>query len=330
MFDSIFEVAAQVLDFFYGIVPNYAIAIMMMTVLVMLITTPLTLKGTRGMIKMQLLQPELKKIQEKHKGGDRQEMNAELMAFYQENELNPLGGCLPLLVQAPVFLLLFRLIQGLTRTGEDGTFDPKYLDEGSKLYQDLDTQTEMVSFGLDLAESTSQAIGESIIHGLPYLALILLMIGAQYIQQKQVSARNPDGGMAMPQQKILLRVMPAVFGVISINFPAALVVYWVTSSIYRIGLQAYITKSLYGHDDAPGAKANKAAAEARKAKADDKGDKDGNGGKAGAGAQKSGSPKGGQKGGTSSSRTSGGGNGKASSGGKYQPSSKKKKNKRRR
>ena len=64
MFDSIFEVAAQVLDFFYGIVPNYAIAIMMMTVLVMLITTPLTLKGTRGMIKMQLLQPELKKIQD--------------------------------------------------------------------------------------------------------------------------------------------------------------------------------------------------------------------------------------------------------------------------
>ena len=330
MFDSIFEVAAQVLDFFYAIVPNFAIAIMLMTILVMLITTPLTLKGTRGMIKMQLLQPELKKIQEKHKGGDRQEMNAELMAFYQENELNPLGGCLPLLVQAPVFLLLFRLIQGLTRTGGDGTFDPKYLDEGSKLYQDLDGQTEMVSFGLDLAESTSQAIGQSIIHGLPYLALILIMIGAQYIQQKQVSARNPDGGMAMPQQKILLRVMPAVFGVISINFPAALVVYWVTSSIYRIGLQGYITKSLYGHDDAPGAKANKAAAEARKAKADDK---DGNGGKAGAaqktgqkgGAQKGGAPKGGQGAG-SNSRTSGNG----SSGGKYQPSSKKKKNKRRR
>ena len=333
MFDSIFEVAAQVLDFFYAIVPNFAIAIMLMTILVMLITTPLTLKGTRGMIKMQLLQPELKKIQEKHKGGDRQEMNAELMAFYQENELNPLGGCLPLLVQAPVFLLLFRLIQGLTRTGEDGTFDPKYLDEGSRLFKDLDGRTEMVSFGLDLAESTSQAIGESIIHGLPYLALILLMIGAQYIQQKQVSARNPDGGMAMPQQKILLRVMPAVFGVISINFPAALVVYWVTSSIYRIGLQAYITKSLYGHDDAPGAKANKAAAEARKAKA---GDKDGNGGKAGAGTQrgqKNGSQAGASQkagsqknGGGANSRTSGNG----SSGGKYQPSSKKKKNKRRR
>lgn len=327
MFDSIFEVSAQILDFFYGIVPNYAIAIMLMTLLVMVITTPLTLKGTRGMIKMQLLQPELKKIQEKHKGGDRQEMNAELMAFYQENELNPLGGCLPLLVQAPVFLLLFQLIQGLTRTGEDGTFDPKYLDEGSKLYRDLDSETEMVSFGLDLAVSTSEAVGDSILTGLPYLALILLMIGAQYIQQKQVSARNPDGGVAMPQQKILLRVMPAVFGVISINFPAALVVYWVTSSIYRIGLQAYITKSLYGHDDAPGAKANKAAAEARKNKGDaakgdaTKGDKASKGGAANGASDQA-------KSGSAGAGSSGGTNG--NSGGKYQPSSKKKKNKRRR
>jgi YidC/Oxa1 family membrane protein insertase len=270
MFDPIFEAAAAILDFFYTLVPNFAVAIILMTLLVMLVTTPLTLKGTRGMIKMQLLQPELKKIQDKHKGGDRQEMNAELMAFYQENNLNPLGGCLPLLVQAPVFLLLFRLIEGMTRTTE-GTFDPKYLDHSSELYRALDGETEMVSFGLDLAESTSDALGESIIHGLPYLILILVMIGAQYLQQKQVSARNPNGSVAMPQQKILLRVMPAFFGVISINFAAALVVYWVTSSVYRIGLQAYITRSLYGHEESLGAKANAAAAEARALKEKSKG-----------------------------------------------------------
>ncbi len=331
MFDTIFEAAAQVLDFFYAIVPNYAIAIMLMTLLVMVVTTPLTLKGTRGMIKMQLLQPELKKIQEKHKGGDRQEMNAELMAFYQENELNPLGGCLPLLVQAPVFLLLFRLISGLTRTtaeacpetvadGVEKCFDPKYLDHTSSLYQDLVGQTQMKSFGLDLAQSTSDALGESIIHGLPYLLLILLMIGAQYLQQKQVSARTPDGGMAMPQQKILLRVMPAFFGVISINFPAALVVYWVTSSVYRIGLQAYITKSLYGHDDAPGAKANKAAAAARDLAKNGKDAKDGKGPGAGSSGNTAKSGKTAKSGDTA---------GNGTPGGRYQPSSKKKKKKRR-
>src|SRR3546814_5067405 len=103
----------------------------------------------------------------------------------------------------------------------------------------------MFAFGLDLSESTTDALGQSILHGLPYLILILVMIGAQYLQQKQVSARGSSAA-AMPQQQILLKVMPAFFGVISIGFPAALVVYWVTSSVYRIGLQGYITKSLYG------------------------------------------------------------------------------------
>ncbi len=321
MFDGIFEFSAQILNFFYGLVPNYAAAIIMLTLLVMLITTPLTLKGTRSMIKMQLLQPELKKIQQKHKGGDRNEMNQELMAFYQENELNPLGGCFPLLVQAPVFLLLFRLIQGLTRRGADGTFDPKYLDSGSDLYQSLDGRTEMISFGLDLSESTTDALGQSIIHGLPYLALILIMIGAQYLQQKQVSARGSSAA-AMPQQQMLLKIMPAFFGVISIGFPAALVVYWVTSSIYRIGLQGYITKSLYGGEESLGAQARKAADEARAMKEKEKGT---GGGKAAAPkspAPKSSAPK------SSSRGEDGSGNGRPEAG-RYQPASKKKKRKKR-
>jgi YidC/Oxa1 family membrane protein insertase len=310
-----FEFIAQILDFFYGLVPNYAVAIMLMTLLVMLITTPLTLKGTRSMIKMQLLQPELKKIQEKKKGGDQNEMNQELMAFYQENELNPLGGCFPLLVQAPVFLILFRLIQGLTRRGADGTFDPNYLDGSSELYRALDGETEMISFGLDLSESTTDALGQSIIHGLPYLILILVMIGAQYLQQKQVSARGSSAA-AMPQQQMLLKVMPAFFGVISIGFPAALVVYWVTSSIYRIGLQGYITKSLYGGEDSLGAQARKAADEARALKDKEKG---------------KGSPaKGTAPAATKEPRASdrGSGNGRPEAG-RYQPASKKKKRKKR-
>jgi YidC/Oxa1 family membrane protein insertase len=314
MFDGIFEFSAEVLNFFYSLVPNYAVAIILLTLLVMLITTPLTLKGTRSMIKMQLLQPELKKIQDKHKGGDRQEMNQELMAFYQENQLNPLGGCFPLLVQAPVFLLLFRLIQGLTARGDDGTFDPKYLDPGSELYQSLDRKEEMLAFGLDLSESTTQALGQSILHGLPYLALILVMIGAQYLQQKQVSARN-TGGPALPQQQILLKVMPAFFGIISIGFPAALVVYWVTSSVYRIGLQGYITHSLYGGEDSPGKKASAAAAEARAMREKEKGAK----GQAAKGDSTAPTPE----------RASGNGNGRPAPSGRYQPSSKKKKRKKR-
>lgn len=330
MFDFILEPTAQVLNFFYGLVPNYAIAIILMTLLLMAVTSPLTLKGTKGMIKMQLLQPELKRIQEKHKGGDRTEMNAEMMAFYQENNLNPLGGCLPLLAQAPIFLVLYNVIRGLTRSTEEACgevveagvkcFDPRYLDPGSTLYEALHGQTEMVSFGLDLAKTTSGALGESIAGGLPYLILILLMIGAQYFQQKQVSARNPNGTMAMPQQAILLKVMPVFFGVISINFPAALVVYWVTQNLCRIGLQAYITRSLYAGDDSLGAQAHAAAAKAREMGKDGKkgaggkgsGGKDSGGKDAGgkdAGSKNSGSKNGGSKNGGSKN---GGSNGKTS------------------
>src|SRR5688572_30750090 len=122
-----FEIVAKTLSFFYDLVPDYAVAIALLTLVVMIVTTPFTLKGTRSMIQMQRLQPEMRKLQIKYKD-DRQKLNEELMAFYKENNLNPLGGCLPLLLQAPIFLILFRVIQGLTRI-EDGTFDPKYLKE---------------------------------------------------------------------------------------------------------------------------------------------------------------------------------------------------------
>ncbi len=86
----------------------------MLTLVVMVITTPFTLKGTRSMIQMQRLQPEMRRLQLKHKD-DRQKLNEELMAFYKENNLNPLGGCLPLLLQTPIFIILYNVIRGLTR-----------------------------------------------------------------------------------------------------------------------------------------------------------------------------------------------------------------------
>src|SRR5215210_3959730 len=122
MFDGLFEVIAKVLSFFYDLIPNYAVAIALLTLVVMVITTPFTLKGTRSMIQMQRLQPEMKKLQTQYKD-DRQKLNEELMAFYKENNLNPLGGCLPLLLQTPIFILLYNVVRGLTRLGEDGTFN---------------------------------------------------------------------------------------------------------------------------------------------------------------------------------------------------------------
>ena len=113
MLDGLFEIVSGTLNFFYTLIPNYAIAIALLTCVVMIITTPLTLKGTRSMIEMQRLQPEIRRLQTQYKD-DRQKLNEELMAFYKEHEINPVGGCLPLLIQAPVFSILFYVIRGLT------------------------------------------------------------------------------------------------------------------------------------------------------------------------------------------------------------------------
>jgi YidC/Oxa1 family membrane protein insertase len=266
MFDWLFEGIAATLAFFYDLVPNYAFAIAMLTIVIMVVTTPFTLKGTRSMIQMQILQPEMRRLQLKYKD-DRQKLNEELMAFYKENNLNPLGGCLPLLLQAPIFLVLYRMIAGLTTTGADGTFDPKYLDHSSSLYQALHGSTEMMSLGIDLSESASQALSEGFIHGLPHILLVVIVAITSYYQQRQIQSRNPNAEIPQ-QQKILMRVFPLMIVAFSFVAPSAIVIYFIVSNLYRIGMQAYITRSLYHGEGSLGAKAQAAAAEARKIQKD--------------------------------------------------------------
>lgn len=267
MFEALFELFANTLSFFYDLVPSYAVAIALLTLTVMVLTTPFTLKGTRSMIQMQRLQPEMRRIQLKHKD-DRQKQNEELMAFYRENNLNPLGGCLPLLLQAPVFLILYRVVHGLTKVrelpgsgGQEG-FIPDHLSSG-KLYDSLYGKNEMVSFGVDLAESAQKALQESFAHGLPHVLLVAVVAATSYFQQRQIQGRNPNAEIPQ-QQKVLMRLMPAMFVVFAFVAPTALVVYFVTSNLYRIGMQAYITRTLYRGEDSLGAQAQKAAAEAKK------------------------------------------------------------------
>jgi YidC/Oxa1 family membrane protein insertase len=271
MFDWLFEAVAGTLSFFYDLTGDYGLSIALLTLAAMVITTPLTLKGTRSMMQMQLLQPEMKRLQLKYKD-DRQKLNEELMAFYKANNLNPLGGCLPLLAQAPIFIILFNVVRGLTRLGDDGTFDPKYLDQGSDLFLSLDQVDQMRAFGFDLAESASVALGIGFVHALPHVLMVAVVAVTAYYQQKQIQGRNPNAEVP-PQMKIMMRVFPAMFVVFAFVSPGGLVVYFVTSNLYRIGLQGYITRTLYRGEDSMGAKAAAASKAAKDLKEDDvKGD----------------------------------------------------------
>ena len=108
-----FEIPAWLLAWFYSLTHNYAIAIALIAVVVMLIITPLTLKSTKGMLEMQRLAPEMRKLQQQHRN-DRQKLNEEMMKLYQEHKVNPMASCLPLLAQMPVFIIMFRILHGLT------------------------------------------------------------------------------------------------------------------------------------------------------------------------------------------------------------------------
>ena len=180
--EAFFKAFATVLAFFYDITGNYALAIVLLTLVVMIVVTPLTLKGTRSMMVMQQLQPEMRKIQTRYKD-DRTKLNEELLKFYKENNINPLGGCLPLLVQMPVFLVLYQVLRGLTRRVSDlgdafgwvsnqfsqgfdltkvpsyeRVFDPAWINPSTKMYQNLSVSTQMKAFGMDLSESASKAL----------------------------------------------------------------------------------------------------------------------------------------------------------------------------
>lgn len=257
-----FQAAAWLLSFFYDLVNSYAGAIALIAVAIMILITPLTLKSTKGMLEMQRLQPEMKRIQQECKG-DRQRLNEEMMKLYSEHKVNPLASCLPLLAQMPIFIIMFRVINKLTEK-KDGetTFSPSYLSDDSQLFQDLSVSEEMRSLGLDLARRPAEVLGEDFVRGIPYVALVLVLGGLYYVQQRMVASRTTSPNMSPTQQKIM-QYLPVVFAVFQLFFPTGLVFYYITQAVVRIAQQAYITRRFYHGDGSIGRQAQEASVRAR-------------------------------------------------------------------
>jgi YidC/Oxa1 family membrane protein insertase len=265
-----FELAARLIALFYSWTHNHVFSIGLVAVVVMIIITPLTLKSTRGMLEMQKLQPEMRRLQAEFRG-DRQKLNEAMMKMYQERKINPLASCLPLLAQMPVFIIMFRVLIGLTRI-KDGTFNPGYISKTSELYLSLDNRNEMLSLGLDLAKTPANVMGEDFVRGLPYALLVVVLAGLYFVQQRMIASRTVSPTMSPVQAKIM-QYLPVAFAVFQVFLPTGLVVYYATQAIIRIVQQWYITRRFYGNDNAIGRQAQAASETARQMAKDEKANK---------------------------------------------------------
>ncbi len=263
MIGGLFEIVAKPMEGMYALTHSYILMTAVMALIVIVITAPLVLKQTKGMLEMQKLAPLQRKIQAQHRD-DRQKMNEELMKLYQEHKVNPLASCLPLLLQFPVFIIMFQLMHGLSRTpaGASG-FDPKYISKSSELYQSLQGKTQMLSMGLDLAKRPVRALGDSLWPGLAYALLILVMAGLYLFQQKMVASRSQVSPTMSAAQQKLFQYLPVVFALFMFFYLTGLVIFYMAQAIFRIGLNYYITHRFYKGEESLGQQAQRAGAEAR-------------------------------------------------------------------
>jgi len=213
-FDIIAQMLLKLLEIFYNVVHNWGLAIILLSLAVYLLLYPLTLKQMRSMKEMQLLQPKIQQLQKLHKDNP-QKLNKEIMELYKEHKVNPLSGCLPLLLQMPIF---FALYQALMRTVA--------LKGASFLWiKDLSEPDRLI-----VLKNSIPLLGKDI-----NLLPVLMMIG-MFVQQK-ITMVNSGTAESNEQQKIMLIVFPLIFGIIFYNMPSGLVLYWFVNSMLMLVAQ---------------------------------------------------------------------------------------------
>lgn len=247
-FQAILDAFGWVLARFYDVVPNYGVAIILLTVVIRVLLLPLGIKQIRSMQATAVMQPKMKAIQQKYKH-DRQRQQEEMMKLYKEYGYNPLSGCFPLLAQLPVLIALFAVLQfpkGLTHIPTDSKLfvaishqDTHFL--GANLVcSAVQSGNPAVAApaapaGIKLDTETLDC-GRGAASRIPYYLFALLMVGTTYFQQRQIQRSSPAAAQNTQQQTIM-RIMPLLFGVWGFIFPAGLVVYWTTTNAIQIGQQ---------------------------------------------------------------------------------------------
>ncbi len=216
-FDIIAKPCLWLMNLFYSVIPNYGVAIIILTILVKLLLWPLGQKSYKSMSEMKKIQPLMKEIREKYKD-DKQRMNQEVMGLYRTYKINPLGGCLPMVVQLPVFFALYRMLYEAIELRHAPFF--LWID-------DLAAPDRLFRFDFSIPFMEPP-------YGIPVLTIVM---GANMLLQQKMSPPMGDATQAK-----MMMFMPIIFTVIFINFSSGLVLYWLVNNILSIAQQYYTQK----------------------------------------------------------------------------------------
>ena len=237
----------------------WVLSIIGLTLVIRAALIPLFVKQIKSSRNMQLLQPKVKELQKKY-GHDRERLAQETMALYKETGTNPFASCLPILLQMPIFLALFRLIDNAANGRVRGLLTEEQVRQ---------LQNAKI-FGAEISASFTRADGNVGVQALAAV-LVLAMTATTFLTQRQLMSKNmPADAMSGPyaqQQKMLLYVLPLVFAIGGIAFPIGVLFYWTTSNLWTMGQQFYVIRN----NPAPGTPAAKAKEDRDAAKARKKG-----------------------------------------------------------
>jgi len=216
---------------------SWTLAIVCLVLVIRAVLLPVSLKQIQAQHRMRLLQPDLAKLQDKYKGMtdplSRQAMAQEQMALYKEHGTNPFSACLPMLIQVPFFFALFQVLSGIPAAARQDQ------GIGAMSHEQVVQFDEASIFGAPLSASVLHgSAGDPVAVALLTILMILAMTAAQFITQKRVMGRAaPEVAAANPflrQQKVILYILPVVFGVGGVLFPIGVLIYWTTTNLWTM------------------------------------------------------------------------------------------------
>jgi YidC/Oxa1 family membrane protein insertase len=231
--------------------PAWAFSIVLLTVTVRLLLFPLFVKQIKSQRRMQELAPKIKELQKLHKG-DRETLNTEMMKLYKENNANPISGCLPLLLQLPVFFALFTVIREF-KTGAEAAYGltAQQLSEGAA--------AKVFGAPISAAFNTSSGVladldaSQGVVRVVAAIMVVLMGLSTFYTQRQMIARSGTTDPQQIMVQKLLLYVLPLSFAVSGAIFPIGVLLYWLTTNLWSMGQQAWVIKRMPPVNLNPGA-----------------------------------------------------------------------------